>query len=116
MDIKFQALDLESKAASDVVVVFVDKDKKLHTSGQALDKKLDGALSRALEIGNFRAKRGEMVFMIAPKNGPKRVVIVGLGDSSKLTQRSAEELGGAIIASQQSSGAKDVAICFDDVK
>lgn len=116
MDIKFQALDLESKDAEDVVVVFVDKDKKLQNIGQELDKKLDGVLDRAINMGNFRAKRGEMLYLIAPKNGPKRVIIMGLGDTGKINQRRAEELGGAIIASQQTSGASEIAICFDDVE
>lgn len=115
MDIKFQGLDLDSGAAADVVVVFVDEGKNLLESGKKLDAKTDGSISRALESHSFRAKRGEILRLIGAKNGPKQIVVCGLGNMKKINQRQAEELGGGLIASLQLS-AVEIAIFLDDVK
>ncbi len=115
MDIKFQELDLDNSAASDVVVVFVDENKKLLATGQKLDAKTDGSLSRAIEHSHFRGKRGETLTIIGSSKGPKRIILCGLGKVKKLSQRQAEEIGGGLIAGHQTGGIKQMAICFDDV-
>src|SRR5271157_1436659 len=61
----------------------------------ALDKALDGGLTRALEAAEFKGKKGSQANLLAPK-GFKRVLVLGTGKAD--APRGAEELGGAIAA------------------
>jgi len=61
----------------------------------ALDKALDGGLTRALEAAEFKGKKGSQANLLAPK-GFKRVLVLGTGKAD--APCGAEELGGAIAA------------------
>jgi leucyl aminopeptidase len=115
MDIKFLRLDLDSEDTTDGVVVFVNEKKELQATGKKLDAKTNGSIARALGHGTFRGKRGETLTIIASNNGPKHIVVCGLGKAKKLNQKQAEEIGGGLIAGLQTSGVKNLAICFDDI-
>jgi len=95
MDITYQA----KSGAGGVAVVFVAEDKKLGAQGKALDAQLDGAIARALAAPAFKARREQVIELVAlAGNGPKRVVIVGLGAPKELTEQKARSVGGALTA------------------
>ena len=61
---------------------------------QAADGVTGGAITRALDVAEFKAKSGKTCVVLAPGGGLSRVVVVGLGKSAELTERLAEEAGG----------------------
>ena len=95
MDITYQA----KPGAGSVVTIFVAEDKKLGAQGRALDGQLGGAIARALTAPAFKAKREQVIDIVAlAGNGPKRVLIVGLGAPKELTAQKARGVGGALTA------------------
>jgi leucyl aminopeptidase len=63
---------------------------------------LDGAaaalVTRALEVAEFKGKKGQTAVVLAPGDTLSRVVVVGLGRSAELTPLAVEEAGGHAIA------------------
>ncbi len=102
---------------SGAIAVFSAAKKTLSPSAKALDKITKGALSRALKNANFSGSKGEILELISPGNGKlTRLVLVGVGDPENLTQRTVEEIGGAIAARLQTSGEKQLAVVVDRIK
>ena len=93
MNISFAA---PSVPASGALVVGVLQGKKLTPSATNLNKQTDGALERALASGNFSGKKGELLEIVAPANlKNSRILLVGLGELSKLGEKDLQDLGGA---------------------
>ena len=63
-----------------------------------LDAATGGAVGRALEVAEFKGRKGQTVMVLAPGAGLSRVVAVGLGKAAELTPLGAEEAGGQAIA------------------
>ena len=64
--------------------------------GQA-DEATNGAISRALTAAEFKGKAGSNVTILAPGAGLSRVIAIGIGKLDDLSQRLAEEAGGAAV-------------------
>jgi leucyl aminopeptidase len=63
-----------------------------------LDAATGGAIGRALEVAEFKGRKGQTTLVLAPGAGLTRVVAVGLGKAGDLTPLAAEEAGGQAIA------------------
>ena len=63
-----------------------------------LDAATGGAIGRALEVAEFKGRKGQTTMILAPGAGLSRVVAVGLGKIADLTPLAAEEAGGQAIA------------------
>jgi leucyl aminopeptidase len=112
MDIKFVDQDSVSTGA---LVVFSNADKNLLKSAKAIDKKTNGALSKAMESNNFKGKNGQMVELLAPSGvNHSRVLLVGLGKTNDLTNHKQESLGGSITAKMLLAGDEELFIAADD--
>lgn len=86
-------------SAAAVVAVLVPEGGKLGARALALDNQLGGAIARAVTAPAFKAKREQIIELIAPaKDGPRRVLIAGAGAPKELNARNARSLGGAIAA------------------
>jgi leucyl aminopeptidase len=86
-------------SAAAVIVVLVPEGSKLGARALVLDTQLNGAISRAVTAPAFKAKREQILELIAPaKDGPRRVLIAGAGAARELNARNARSLGGAIAA------------------
>ena len=48
----------------------------------SVDAALGGAIGRALEAGDFRGQRDETLHLSGPGSGPRRLLLVGLGDAA----------------------------------
>ncbi len=96
MDIAFSEPKLP---ASGTLVVTVLSGGELGATAKRVDKRLGGALSRAIAAGDFTGKKTEIVELLAP-SGSKldRVVAVGLGAPEKLGDLAAGAVGGALYA------------------
>jgi leucyl aminopeptidase len=74
----------------------------LGTTAAALDKRLGGAIARAMKAGAFTGKREKILQIFAPGDGRiARVVVVGLGDPKTLDAAGAERVGAAIFAATE---------------
>jgi leucyl aminopeptidase len=99
---------------SGVLVIFCPESKKLEGVAADIDKRSGGHVSRAIKAIDFEAKREQILDLVAPeKLSFQRIVIVGLGDPTKLVAREIELLGGAIAGYLQSAKVDTAAIAAD---
>jgi leucyl aminopeptidase len=86
MEIKVVAGDITRYDAGAIVVnIFEGVTSPAGATG-AVDKALDGAISRLIEEGEIKGKRGEMTLIhTLGKMTPSRVIVAGLGKSSGFT-------------------------------
>jgi leucyl aminopeptidase len=68
-----------ARAASPLLVVALPAEPSMPRALAALDKKYEGALSRAIRRKDFKGGRDEALLLFAPKSGPERVLLVGTG-------------------------------------
>ena len=99
-----------------VVVVSANAGGKLSASAAKLDKKAGGALTRAIRASRFEGKKGQLLNVMAPA-GTKldRVMIVGLGKASEITDLEMQNLGGRIYANTNKGKKGSVAVAVDAV-
>jgi leucyl aminopeptidase len=110
MDITYQA----KPDAGGVAAIFVAQDKKLGAHGKALDAQTGGAVARALAAPAFSGKREQVIDVIAlAGNGPKRVLVVGLGSPKELTAQKARSVGGALTAHLMAAHEKQATVLVD---
>ncbi len=111
MNITFAAPSVPSSGA---LVVGVLEGKKLTPSATNLNKLTDGALKRALANGSFSGKKSEVLEIVAPaKLDNSRILLVGLGEPGKLTEKDLQDIGGAVAAQLLRSGDEKAAILVD---
>lgn len=96
------------------LVVFASKGEDgyvLAPPSVKIDEQVGGAVTKAAEGSEFKAKFGQMVEIMAP-NGIKasRLILFGLGDAEKIDEVMAEKIGGKIIVKLLHSGEKKVTI------
>ena len=109
MKIKFASL---SAPKSGTIVIFAAEGGKLAAAGQDLDTKSGGQITRAIKAAKFEGKRDGVLDVIAP-GGYDRVLVVGLGDQAKLTEREIELLGGVAAGAVQGTKAKQATVLCD---
>ena len=109
MKIKFASL---AAPKSGTVVIFASEGGKLAAAGKELDTKLAGHLSRAIKAAKFEGKRDAVLDVVAPGE-LDRVLVIGTGDLTKLSERETELLGGAIAGALQAAKAKLATILCD---
>ncbi len=96
--------------SSGALVLPVEEGGAAHAVAWAgLDEATGGAVSRALEVAEFKGRKGQTATILAPGAGLTRVVAVGLGKPGELTQLGAEEAGGHAIAKLSREAAVAVA-------
>ncbi len=87
------------------VVVPVLADKTLGASGQDLDQKTGGALTRAMNASRFTGRKDETLALLAPHGiEADRIVLLGLGKAGDLDALALQAAGGAIYAALEKSG------------
>ncbi len=104
MKIEFVAARMPRRG---VLAVFAGEGLVLSGTAAALDKVLDGALTRAAKAADFTGKKDQMLDVIAPGSDVKRVVICGVGKADTLTARDFELLGGTIAGALAGTKAKE---------
>jgi len=89
----------------------------LSDSAKAIDKIMDGGLSRSLKVAKFKGKLGEMVSVLAPANSKlERIILVGLGKAEKLDLLGAEKIGGSLYMALAGKQPRTVSISFDQIE
>lgn len=102
--------------ATGVVVVTATAGGKLTASGQKLDVKTGGALTRAIKASRFEGNKAHNLNVMAPE-GTKldRVLIFGLGKAKDITELEMQKLGGRIYANTRRVKKGNVVVAIDSV-
>jgi leucyl aminopeptidase len=100
-----------------IAVVTASAGIKLSSTADKLDKEIGGALSRAIRASRFEGKNGQTLNVIAP-SGSKldRILLVGLGKASELTDLELQKLGGRIYVSTNRAKKGIVSVALDAVE
>ena len=111
MNIKFIKNSLPT---SDAHVVFAFADRELSATAIKIDKATEGLVTRAMEVGHFEGKFGQVIDLVAPVAlDINRVLVVGLGDEGELDEVKVQKIGGKIMAKLISSGDESISIAAD---
>ncbi len=111
MNIKFIKNTLPT---CDAHVVFVYTDRELSATATKIDKTCDGLVRRAMEVGHFDGKYGQIIEIVAPVGLEiNRVLVIGLGDEAALDEVKVQKIGGKIMTKLISSGDKSISIAAD---
>ncbi|MFC1634609.1 leucyl aminopeptidase [Planctomycetota bacterium] len=86
VELKARKVDF-SRYKTDMLAVGLFSDVKgLDKLNKELDGKLNGAINRLIEIGDFKAKEGSSAVVYGnDKIGAKRILLIGLGEKKKAT-------------------------------
>lgn len=68
-----------ARAATPLLIVALPSEPAMPRALAALDKRYDGALSRAIRRKDFQGGKDETLLLFAPGAGPERVLLVGTG-------------------------------------
>ncbi len=114
MNISFASPSLP---ASGALVVGVLEEAKLSPSATSLNKQTDGAVERAIAASSFSGKKGELLEIVAPANlSNSRILLVGLGTPTKLTEKDLQDLGGTAAAHLLKCGDEKAALLIDKLR
>jgi leucyl aminopeptidase len=84
---------------------------KLPARAATLDRLLGGALEAAVRSGDFRGKRGDTLLLYARGNrGPRRVLLLGIGEVSKLDAETLRQTAGRAVGAAAARGARSLAL------
>jgi leucyl aminopeptidase len=113
MKITFSALRLPNRGA---LAVLVAADRKLLSSGKALDKATGGALARAMKANGFQGKKAERLDLLAPSGlDNSRLLLIGIGEPKKLKGRDLQAIGSAIVSHMNGVGETQAAVAVDSL-
>ena len=100
---------------SGALVVGVYEGGSLTPSAAALDKRMKGALKRAMKASRFKGAPDQTLQLVAPEGiGNSRVLMVGLGSARGIDARRMRNMGGAIIAALGATGDTAAAVFVDE--
>lgn len=104
----------ETLPETGTLVVFGYEGKRLSATAEKIDEQTGATLSRAMEVGHYEGKFGQMISLIAPHGlGVNQLLLVGLGKESALDEKAAQKAGGKIIAKLMCGGDEAVSIAAD---
>src|ERR1700733_2065035 len=84
---------------SGTIVVGVSEDRLLTPAAAALDRDVEGALTRAMVASRFDGKKDQLLTILAPANlAAGRVILAGLGKPAEITALQLQTLGGNLVA------------------
>ena len=91
------------------LVLTIAEKGQLGEQGKKLDKKLGGAISRAIEASHFTGAASQTLTLLAPaKTRLTRLVLVGIGHAAKANASIFARIGGAAVASLSGKDAQAV--------
>jgi leucyl aminopeptidase len=112
MKVEFSAIP---KAFSGNVAVFVAAEKQLLATARSLNGS-GGAITRAIGASRFTGAKQQTLTVLGQAGGLNRLMLLGVGKAGELDARTAEGLGGQLVADANGSGQKAVTVVVDAVK
>ncbi len=110
MKVEFSAIP---KALSGNVAVLVAADKQLLPAALAMDAAGGGSIGRAMGASRFTGAKGQSLLMLGQSGDVARLMLLGVGKGRDLDARSAEAMGGSIVADANAAGQKAVTVVVD---
>ncbi len=111
MKISFSGFSLPKTGT---VVVLVADGGKLSGHGAALDASVDGAISNAIKVADFKGEKEKSLDVFTPAGaGLQRVIVAGVGKLDELDEAAFEYLGGSIAAAAKAAGATSLSVCAE---
>ena len=103
------------KASDDALVLTVAGKAPLGPIAQAVDEKLGGVITRAMEVDEgFTGASEQALMLVAPKGaGHDWIVLLGLGEPGSMTPVRAERLGGTLFARLKGEHVSTVSVHAD---
>ncbi len=103
-----------SKCATDVLAVgMLSGVKRLDKTVRELDSKLDGAIEKLIELGDFKGKEGSVEIIYGnDRIGARRVLLVGLGEKKKATLDTIRKAAAAAANKAVSLKSKSIAMAL----
>jgi len=97
------------------VVAGVFEERQFSPSAADLDRRIGGALQRAVSGGRFSGKKDETLAVVAPAGLPvSRILLVGLGKAGSVDERQLEALGGTIVSALNAAGENEATVLLDE--
>src|SRR5262249_28124110 len=91
--------------------VAVSADRTLSPEALELDKKLGGALRRAMNASRFTGKRDETLAVLSPPDlGVQRVLLYGIGKAEELSDLRLQSVGAAIVTHLNQAGEAEATV------
>jgi leucyl aminopeptidase len=112
MKVEFSAFP---KVFSGNVAVFVAAEKQLLATAKSLDQQAGGAVERAISASRFTGAKGQSLTVLGQER-LGRLLLLGVGKPRELDSRTAESLGGHVVADANAAGQKTVTVVIDPVK
>lgn len=111
-------LDTEpAEHATELLAVAIAKGTRgLQGRLAALDAKLGGALARVLESGDVQGRRGDEVVLYGGADGPKRVVMLGVGRADEVTPEVVRRMAGRAVRAAERLRVRQVAVLLDGLE
>ncbi|MFN6971818.1 MAG: leucyl aminopeptidase [Rheinheimera sp.] len=101
-------ISLNTKASSDDTLVVLVSENALKQQQHPIFK--DQTVQKIIEREKFKGDNGKKLEILAPVFGYQRVLLLGAGDSSKLTQVKTTDLGAELAAYLHKSHAEKVSV------
>jgi leucyl aminopeptidase len=96
------------------LMVGVLADRTLTRTAAEVDKKTNGAVSRAMKSSRFKGGKGEILEILAPAGiGASRVLLAGLGKAAEIDGLTLEAAAGSAIKHVVTSGETSLTIACD---
>jgi len=101
----------KSVPRSGVLVILAAQGPKLGPSARLIDEKSGGQIRRAMKAADYEGGKNKFLEILAP-SGFKvaRILVAGLGDASKLDEKSQIDAGGAIAGRLQAAKATSAVV------
>src|ERR1700722_18967519 len=87
-----------SMPKSGALVLLTHEGEKPSGIWETTDEATGGAITRAMQVAEFKGAKGKSVSILAPSSGLSRIVVIGLGKPAEVTEHGLQEAGGAAIA------------------
>ena len=112
LNISFEEKDIY---ANEAIAILVSDQLKLDGEALALDQKSGGLIAKTMEnTHKFKGSLGQVALLNVDLDGElKTVLVIGVGDESKLQEYQLEGLGGTIYSAAKASKAKAVGVKID---
>ncbi|NDF12294.1 MAG: leucyl aminopeptidase [Proteobacteria bacterium] len=112
MDIQFSKITTPVTGA---VVFGIGEKLVLPPKAVELDKKTNGALTKAIEAADFKGKKGKFLPIYATIDLPlDMVILVGLGKADELEESALQALGGSIATYLNNQRVQNAAVIVED--
>ena len=102
---------VETNAA---VVVFAVEGESLTGAAQTQDVSSGGAIARAMAASRFKGAKGQTLELIAPAQGPTRLLAVGLGGAEATDDEGIEQAAATAYNALKTSGVETIALALED--